>query len=242
MSALAACGPRQIEEAGQGERQVGGGPSTAAIEDGPSECRDHRPAQRPTLQRNLSHEHRSVFAVPCSRPASRRSSGSPPRTSAVSAPRAATRPCKTRSACAGCTGFAWSSRARTGDESVFRSMVWWAVKHTRQGRMPQGYGSRKGEVRPRLRPSSDAGRQRPADRPGLFRRDFGTRPRRGGVPHRYARVPGHPGRAESGIALDLAAGLGTGEVARKWGVTPGAISQFRTRFQKWWNTFHGEAA
>ena len=47
---------------------------------------------------------------------------------------------------------------------------------------------------------------------------------------------------DRGIANDLAAGMGTTEVARKWGVTPGAISQFRTRFRKWWTEFHGEAA
>src|SRR3982751_4339739 len=34
-------------------------------------------------------------------------------------------------------------QGKAGDETVFRSMVWYAVKHTKMGRLPQGNGSRK---------------------------------------------------------------------------------------------------
>ncbi len=42
------------------------------------------------------------------------------------------------------------------------------------------------------------------------------------------------------IALCLARGQGTGEVAQKFGVTAGAISQFRTRFKNKYDAFHTE--
>ena len=44
---------------------------------------------------------------------------------------------------------------------------------------------------------------------------------------------------DRGIARDLASGMGTTEVARRFGVTPGAISQFRTRFRKKYDEFQG---
>ena len=43
---------------------------------------------------------------------------------------------------------------------------------------------------------------------------------------------------DRGIARDLAAGMGTTETAREFGVSPGAISQFRTRFRKKYDEFH----
>lgn len=44
------------------------------------------------------------------------------------------------------------------------------------------------------------------------------------------------------MAADLASGMTTIEVARKNGVTPGAVSQFRTRFKSLFDKFHAEAA
>ena len=43
---------------------------------------------------------------------------------------------------------------------------------------------------------------------------------------------------DRGIARDLAAGMGTGEVAHKRGVTPAAISQARTRLRQKYDEFH----
>ena len=133
-------------------------------------------------------------------------------------------------------------QGKAGDEAVFRNMIWWAVKHTRLGRMPQGCGSRKAKcvldyARRGMRGVSTepvdlnayVGPTAPVPDAAAFRID---------TPAFLATLDGR----NRGIALDLAAGLGTGEVARKWGVTPGAISQFRTRFRRWWDTFHGEAA
>src|SRR3954451_19947127 len=44
-----------------------------------------------------------------------------------------------------CWGF-WLrlvQQGKAGDEAVFKSMVWYAVKHTKMGRLPQENGSRK---------------------------------------------------------------------------------------------------
>jgi hypothetical protein len=43
------------------------------------------------------------------------------------------------------------------------------------------------------------------------------------------------------LALDLATGMSTKEAAERHGVTPGAISQFRVRFRRWYEEYHGEA-
>lgn len=42
------------------------------------------------------------------------------------------------------------------------------------------------------------------------------------------------------MVYDLAVGMGTGEVAEKHGVTPGAVSQFRNRFKVLHERFFGE--
>jgi hypothetical protein len=40
-----------------------------------------------------------------------------------------------------------------------------------------------------------------------------------------------------GIAVDLAGGMATAEAAEKYGVTAGAISQFRRRFKQLFDRF-----
>ena len=42
------------------------------------------------------------------------------------------------------------------------------------------------------------------------------------------------------LALDLAGSMTTSEAAEKHGVTPGAISQFRSRFKKWYDEFFAQ--
>jgi hypothetical protein len=42
------------------------------------------------------------------------------------------------------------------------------------------------------------------------------------------------------VVDDLAAGEGTGEVARKFGLSPGRVSQLRRQFQDGWDAFCGE--
>ena len=42
------------------------------------------------------------------------------------------------------------------------------------------------------------------------------------------------------LALDLAGNMTTSEAAEKHGVTPGAISQFRSRFKQWYDEFFAQ--
>jgi hypothetical protein len=133
-------------------------------------------------------------------------------------------------------------QGKADDEANFKSMIWYAVKHTRMGRLPQGNGSRKAKcvlnyASRRLRGVNIEpinlnyyiGQSAPVPDAAAFRVD---------TPAFMNTLS----ERDRGIANDLAAGMMTKEVARKWGVTPGAISQFRTRFRKWWTEFHGEAA
>ncbi len=48
------------------------------------------------------------------------------------------------------------------------------------------------------------------------------------------------GRRTRRIAVDLAKGFRTSEVSRKYGVTPGRISQLRRELQVSWQVFQGE--
>jgi len=50
-----------------------------------------------------------------------------------------------------------------------------------------------------------------------------------------------PARARR-IALKLAAGDTTGAAARRFGITPGRVSQYRRRLEEDWRQFYGEAA
>jgi hypothetical protein len=133
-------------------------------------------------------------------------------------------------------------QGKSGDETVFRSMIWYAVQQTKVGRLPQGGGSRSAQcvlnnARRRLRGvnieplnlNHFVGQSASVPDAAAFRVD---------TPAFLNSLS----ERDRGIANDLAAGMMTKDVARKWGVTPGAISQFRTRFRKWWAEFHGEAA
>jgi hypothetical protein len=128
------------------------------------------------------------------------------------------------------------------DDAVINSMVYFATRQTRMGRMPQGCGGAKSKdvldyasrglrgvsIEP-VNLNFFIGPSAPVPDAAAFRID---------TPAFLATLDDR----NRGIANDLAAGMTTTEVARKWGVTPGAISQFRTRFRKWWSEFHGEAA
>jgi hypothetical protein len=130
-------------------------------------------------------------------------------------------------------------RGRDAD-GLLKSVLWWACKHTRQGRQAGG--------RARAKPRCVL--------------DYARRRKRGvviqrGIDLNYfigqsASVPeivafrldtpsflGTLSERDQQIARDLATGTGTKEVAEKYGVTPAAISQFRTRFRRKYDAFHG---
>jgi hypothetical protein len=133
-------------------------------------------------------------------------------------------------------------KGRGEEEDIIRKVLWWAVKQTKVGRSITGSG-----------------------RPGRGTMDAYAAARKGGaafehtdfnmligddtpIPDAVAFGIDHPAfmatltERQQSMALDLAAGMGTTEVARKYGVSPGAVSQFRTRFRALLGKFYGEAA
>jgi len=129
-------------------------------------------------------------------------------------------------------------RGKVG-EDCFRGAIWWAVRHTKQGRP----GGVRGASRPKC--VLDYARRRKGNvvvEGGVNLNHFvGST---ASVPDTVAfrlDVPAFLGtlpERDRGIAASLAAGKGTTEVAREIGVSPAAISQFRTRFKKKYDEFH----
>ena len=129
-------------------------------------------------------------------------------------------------------------RGKTG-EDCFKSAVWWAAKHTRQGRQGGGSGRAKCVLDYARRRKNDVAIH------GGFDLDSYVGPTatvpdavasRLDVSAFLATLP----ERDREIALSLAHGKGTTETARKFGVSPGAISQFRTRFRKTYDEYHAE--
>jgi hypothetical protein len=135
----------------------------------------------------------------------------------------------------------WLRLAEVGKtgEDCFKSAVWWAARHTKQGRQARGCGSEAKCV-------LDYARRRKGDvavQGGVDLNSFvGSTT---SIPDAVAfrlDVPAFLGtltERDREIALTLAVD-GTTETARKFGVTPGAISQFRTRFRKKYDEFNAE--
>lgn len=137
----------------------------------------------------------------------------------------------------------WLRLAEVGKtgENCFKSAVWWATIHTKQGR--KGGGCGRGKPKCVL----DYARRRKNDvaiQGGVDLNDV-TGPV-ASTPDAVSfrlDVPAFLGtlnERDRDIALTLADGHGTTETARKYGVSPGAISQFRTRFRKKYGEFHAE--
>jgi hypothetical protein len=121
-------------------------------------------------------------------------------------------------------------QGRAEGEGLLRNVWWYCVKQTRVGRtITRGDGHR------------GKGRQDVYDQPDavvLDRLDMNfyisdTNPIPDIVAFRMdlPRFLGTLTGRQREMAMDLASGERTAEVARKYGVTPGAVSQFRTRFK-----------
>jgi hypothetical protein len=135
----------------------------------------------------------------------------------------------------------WTRLAEVGKtgEDCFKTVVWWACKHTHRGRQGGGCGKRKAKC------VMDYARRRKGNvaiEGGIDLSYFVGRTAT--IPDAVAFRLDMPAflatltPRDREIAHDLASGMGTSEVARKRGVTPAAISQFRTRFRKKYDEFH----
>lgn len=124
-----------------------------------------------------------------------------------------------------------------GEEPLLRSILWYAVKQTRCGRMIQGGKNAKGV----------ADKQRwgkvqfdVVELEGLVGRNTSVLDRvsfRIDMPQFFDTLTDRQRR----LACDLAWGMTTKEAADKYGVTPGAISQFRVRFKLLFDNFFATA-
>jgi hypothetical protein len=128
------------------------------------------------------------------------------------------------------------------DEGVVNSMIYWSITHTSQGRLAHGQGQAKGKC------ARDYARRRlkgvKLDRMDLDHHVSLESP----VPVQAAfRIDTSAWLAtlserDRQIAIDLAEGFTTGEVAKRHGVSPARVSQLRREFQGSFRGFHGEAA
>jgi hypothetical protein len=135
----------------------------------------------------------------------------------------------------------WLRLAEVGKsgEGCFKAAVWWSTKHTKQGRKGGGCGRLKAKC------VLDYARRRKnnvAIQDGVdLKYLVGPTPStpdavayRLDVPVFLGTLPERDRR----IAMTLADGHGTTETAGKFGVSPGAISQARTRLRRKYDEFH----
>jgi hypothetical protein len=137
----------------------------------------------------------------------------------------------------------WLRLAEVGKtgEDCFKSAVWWATKHTKQRRKGGGCGRRKAKcvLDYARRGKGGVAIQGAVD----LNHHVGPTP---SIPDAVASRLDVPAflvtlnERDREIAMTLADGHGTSETARRFGVSPGAISQFRTRSRKKYDAFHAE--
>jgi hypothetical protein len=119
---------------------------------------------------------------------------------------------------------------------IWKSVVWYAIKQTKCGRMIQGQPRAKDAYECRRR-----GRVRfeQVDLNGLIGRKtlvFDQVVFRVDIPQFLATLKPR----NQSLACDLATGMTTTEAALKYRVTPGAIAQYRKRFRRWHENFFAE--
>ena len=127
-------------------------------------------------------------------------------------------------------------KGRAEEPGILNSCLWYAIKHTKEGRTPQGCPMAKdafqkrrlGKVRfEEFDLNNFVGRSTPVFEHAAFRVD---------VPAFLDTLNDRQRK----MAIDLAWGMTTKAAAKKYGVTPGAVSQFRARFKKLFDEFFAE--
>jgi hypothetical protein len=128
------------------------------------------------------------------------------------------------------------SLARKGREQepgILDSVMRFSIRQTRAGRLPQGCPRKRDVLAPRwVGPTrmtdfditEFVGRSTPIPDAVSFRVD---------VPQFMGTLP----ERNRNLALDLAQGMTTGEVAAKYDLSPGRISQFRREFKQLFDAF-----
>lgn len=128
-------------------------------------------------------------------------------------------------------------QGRMEEPGILKSVLSYAIRQTRSGRTLQGKSKCKDalDYRDRGRVTFEEtdltgfiGRTTPVPDQVSFRVD---------VPAFLSTLKRH----QQALAADLAVGMTTSEAAKKYGVTPGAVSQFRVRFKALFDSFFAEA-
>jgi hypothetical protein len=137
---------------------------------------------------------------------------------------------------------ALAAQGKHQDPAVVEGMIFWSISHSGQGRLAHGKGQSKAKCV--LDYSRRGLRGVKLERPNLDLHVSLDSP----VPVQAAfRVDTSAWLAtltarDRQIALDLAEGYTTGEVARRNGVSPARISQLRREFEESFREYHNEAA
>ena len=122
------------------------------------------------------------------------------------------------------------------NRGILKSVLWYAIRQTKSKRTVQGKAKSKDalDYRDRGRTTFESydlngliGRDTPVPDQVSFRVD---------VPAFFSTLKPR----QRALAYDLATGMSTSEVAERHGFTPGAISQFRARFKRWFDEFFAE--
>ncbi len=134
-----------------------------------------------------------------------------------------------------------AEKGRPTDETMLRNVWWFAIKQTRDGRTIIRGDGKRGKGRQDAYDRTDGTTVKHIDFK-MFVHD--TTP----IPDQVAFRLDFPlfmatlNERQRGMAVDLASGMTTTEVARKHNVTPAAVSQFRTRFKTLLERFYNDAA
>jgi hypothetical protein len=136
-----------------------------------------------------------------------------------------------------------AAQGKHQDPAVVEGMIYWSISHSGQGRLAHGKGQSKGKCvldyarrglkGVRLAPESQlqhyVSLETPVPTQAAFRVD--TSAWLGTLTDRDRQ-----------IAIDLAEGFTTSEVAKRHGVSPARVSQLRLEFRASYREFLGEAA
>lgn len=128
-------------------------------------------------------------------------------------------------------------KGRTDAADLLKSILFYSIKQTNVGRMIQGQSKAKDTFEQRRRGNAYAenvdlnnliSHATPVPDQASFRQD---------IPRFFDTLTERQQR----MAHNLAAGCSTNEVAKMFGISPGAVSQFRTRFKSLFEKFFAVA-
>lgn len=124
-------------------------------------------------------------------------------------------------------------QGRDDQPGILKSVIWYAIRQTKCGRSPQGCPKKKGINEHRRRGVVRFEEFEASDFVGRCTSIIDQVSFRIDVPRFFDTLNAR----QREMAFDLATGMTTSEVAEKYGVTAGAISEFRSRFKELFEEF-----